>query len=124
MEVLHVRRKEFEGIKVGGAAPCGLLSGHRGGGMECIQVDDEESARTRGPHKVEQEDAQDVERVGGAVADPEEEAKMREGGGCAARESGAGQGGEGRGQTWHMVVCAAGTQRAEGEGTECDWAVV
>ena len=62
---------------------------------------------------MEQEDAQDVEGVGNAVRDPEEEAKMREGRGGAARESGAGQGGEGQGQTGHTVVCAAGTQRAE-----------
>ena len=38
---------------------------------------------------MEQEDAQDVERVGGALGDAEEEAKMREGRGGAARESGA-----------------------------------
>ena len=62
----------FEGIQDGGAAPCGVLSGHQGGGMGCIQVDDEESTWTRGPHKVEQEDAQDVEPVGSTVGDPEE----------------------------------------------------
>ena len=124
MEVLHVRKKEYEGIQEGGAAPCGVLSGHQGGGMGCIQVDDEESKRTRGPRKVEQEDARDVERVGGAVGDPAEEAKRRERRGGAARESGAGQGGEGQGQTGHTVVCAAGTQRTEGEGTECGRAVV
>ena len=44
--------------------------------------------------------------------------------GSQHRESGAGQGGEGQGQTGHTVVCAAGTQRAGGEGTGCDRAVV
>ena len=92
--------------------------------MGCIQVDDEESTGPRGPHKVEQEDAQAVERVGSAVGDPEEEAKMWERRGGAATEIGAGQGGEGQGQTGHTVVCAAGTQRAEGEGTEFDRVVV
>ena len=92
--------------------------------MGCIQVDDEESTRTRGPRRVEQEDARDVERLGSTVGDPVEEAKMRERRGGAARESGAGQGGEGQGQTGHTVVCAAGTQRTEGEGTECGRAVV
>ena len=92
--------------------------------MGGIQVDDEESKRTRGPGKVEQEDARDVQRVGGAVGDPAEEAKRRERRGGAARESGAGQGGEGQGLTGHTVVCAAWTQRTEGEGTECGQAVV
>ena len=73
---------------------------------------------------MEQEDARDVERVGSAVGDPTEEAKMRERSEGAGRESGAGQGGEGQGQTGHTVVCAAGTQRTEGEGTECSRAVV
>ena len=63
--------------------------------MGCIQVDDQESTRTRGPRKVEQEDARDVERVGSTVGDPAEEAKMQEGRGGAARESGAGQGDRG-----------------------------
>ena len=44
--------------------------------------------------------------------------------GGAARESGAGQGGGRQGQTGHTVGCAAGTQRTEGEGTECGRAVV
>ena len=73
---------------------------------------------------MEQEDARDVERVGGAVGDLAEEAKRLERRGGAARESGAGQEGEGQGQTGNTVVCAAGTQRTEGEGTECDRAVV
>ena len=92
--------------------------------MGCIQVNDEERKRTRGPRKVEQEDACDVERVGGAVGDPAEEAKRRERRGGAVRESGAGQGREGQGQTGNTVVCAAGTQRTEGEGTESGRAVV
>ena len=61
---------------------------------------------------MEKEDTQDVELVGSNVGDPEEETRMREGSGGAARESGAGQRREGQGQTGHTVVCAAGTQRA------------
>ena len=71
-----------------------------------------------------QGDAKDVERVRGAVGAPEEEAEAREGSGGAAREGDAGQRTEGQGQTAHTVVCAAGTQRADGEGAECDPAVV
>ena len=73
---------------------------------------------------MEQEDARDVEPVGGAVGDLAEEAKRRERREGAARESGAGQGGEGQGQTGHTAVCAAGTERTKGEGTECGRAVV
>ena len=37
----------YEGIQEGGPAPRGVLSRRRDGGMGCIQVDDEKSARTR-----------------------------------------------------------------------------
>ena len=83
--------------------------------MGCIQVDDEESTRTRGPRKLEQEDARNVERVGSAVGDSAEEAKMRGRRGGAARESGAGQGGEGQGQTGHTMCAPLGLKGPRGK---------
>ena len=55
-------------------------------------------------------------RRGTGVEAQKERAVLGRGG--AARESGAGQGRAGQGQTGHIVVCAAGTQRAKGEGAE------
>ena len=71
-----------------------------------------------------QEDLKDFERVGGAAGEQEEETKAREGSGGTTREGGAGQRREGQGQIRHTVMCAAGTQRAKGEGAECNSAVV
>ena len=114
----------YEGIQEGGPAPRGVLLRRQDGGMGCIQLDDEESASTRRPRLVGQKDAKDVKRSGGAVGAPEEETEAREGSEGVAREGGAGQRREGQGQTGHTVVCAAGTQRAEGEVAECNRAVV
>ena len=89
----------YEGIQEGGPAPRGVSSRRQDVRMGFIQVDDEESARTGRPRYVGQEDAKDVERVGGTVGAPEEETKAREGSGSAAGEGGAGQRREGQGVT-------------------------
>ena len=59
--------------------------------MGCIQVDDEARERTRSPRQEGQADAKDVERMGGAMGDHEEQTKMREMGRSSTRK-GAGQG--------------------------------
>ena len=91
--------------------------------MGCIEVVDEASERTRSPRQVGQADAKDVKRIGFPMGDHKEETKTRERGRSSTRE-GAGQGRKRQGQAGHTVVCTAGTQRAKGEGTKYERALV
>ena len=80
-------------------------------------MDDEASKKTRNPRQVGKANAEAVERIGGTMGDQEKETKTR-GSGRGSAGEGAGQGRRRQGQSGHTVVCDAGTQGAEGEGTK------